>query len=286
MQYEWVVLAEEQGKTLQQFLAEHLVASDYSLRKIKGFIDAGYCRVQGRPERFYRTKVSIHSRIQLTIPEVARKKELELLFEDEEILIYNKPAGLSCDERLVSGRRAFLVHRLDKETTGCLIMAKSARVKERLIEQFREKAVQKVYLAICDRTMEQDSGVVENFLAEIGRIEGKVHWGERPTGLYAKTTWRSLARGQNCSLVELLPETGRTHQLRVHMSSIGHPILGDFQYGKNFSCSYTATRHLLHARSITFSHPITHEKIHVLAPLPDDMQKALRELFGALSCAF
>ena len=278
--YTWVVKAHEKGLTLQQFLHARLGNKEVSLRKVKSYIDAGFCKVRGKQERFYRTKVDVDTHVALHIPpRIETEKCFEVVFEDDDLFIINKPSGISCDERLIlhfakEGKEILLVHRLDKDTTGLLLSAKSQQVKEALVTQFREKAVYKEYVACVDKVMYQDSGVCEDYLALIALTAGQVRWGRSSQGVYAKTTWKCLLRGDRASFVLLIPETGRTHQLRVHMSQMGHPILGDRQYGTSFECSYIPKRHLLHAKSLSFLHPATGKRIDLSVEIPDDMKKA------------
>lgn len=293
MRCQWVVSAGEQNKTLLEFLHSSLQEKNFSLRKVKGFIDAGYCFVNGKPERFYRSKVTVKSKISLTIPETTvRKKNLDILLEDDTIIVFNKPAGISCDERLLAslakdGKTVYLAHRLDKETTGILLCAKTEKDCQALMEQFRQRTIHKRYLAIVDNRIEQDDGVIENNLGRIGTHEGHVKWGVvEQGGVPARTDWSCKKRTKCASLVELRPQTGRTHQLRVHMASINHPIIGDFYYSDRFNYSYAAVRQLLHAAFLSFVHPKTGRKIQVRAPLPEDMATAVRSIFGEDACDF
>lgn len=287
MRCEWTVSSGDQNKTLLQFLHGCLEDKNFSLKKVKGFIDAGYCFINGRPERFYRSKVMARSKVQLIIPETAsRKKTLEVLLEDDAIIVFNKPAGVSCDDRLLStlskdDKTIYLVHRLDKETTGVLLCAKTESYQKDLIEQFHQRTVHKRYLAIVDNCLEQEDGVIENNLGKVSSYEGHVKWGVVEKGGYpARTDWTCKKRIKNASLVELRPQTGRTHQLRVHMASMNHPIIGDFYYCNRFTYSYDAVRQLLHAAFLSFTHPKTKRKVQVRAPLPEDMRAAIHSIFG------
>jgi len=254
------------------------------MRKIKGWIDAGYCFVKGRQERFARTAVGANSKVLLRVP-VKEKREIAFLFEDEAILILDKPAGISCDARLEAElaklkKASFLVHRLDKETTGLLLCAKTQKVKDYFIEEFREQRVQKRYVAIVDGNLAEESGSIENYIGPTSRYEGHVKWGKvMQGGHFAHTLWRVLKKAKSANLVELFPKTGRTHQLRVHTSQMGHPILGDHTYAKSFRCSYHVPRVMLHAEGLAFSHPVTGKIMEFHAPLPNDFLACLKELF-------
>lgn len=258
------------------------------MRKIKGWIDAGFCFVNGKQERFSRSKVPAYATISLEIPK-QEKKELSFLFEDEAILVLNKPAGISCDERLVSQlakckKSALLVHRLDKETTGVLLCAKSNEIKDYFIEQFRNHLMQKHYVAIVDGVVQGECGTIENYLGPISRFEGHVKWGKvNKDGHFAETHWKVLKRAKKATMLELRPKTGRTHQLRVHTSQMGHPILGDFTYADTFRCPYKSARVLLHAERLAFTHPKTKRIVEYQAEIPADFAACLKELFSCVS---
>jgi RluA family pseudouridine synthase len=284
MRYEWVVSFRDDDKSLLAFLQGRLEDKGYSLRKIKGWIDAGFCSLRGRPERFSRTKVTSGAKVCLLIPQVV-KYELQILYEDDDLLLLNKPAKVTCDERLVlqlarMDKKIQLVHRLDKDTTGCLLCAKSEEVKDYFIEQFRAQHVHKRYQAICDGVIAEETGTIANYLGAIFRYDGHVKWGPvSKDGHLAVTDWQVLARSKNATRLTLYPKTGRTHQLRVHTSSMGHPILGDYTYSERFRCPYKPSRVLLHAERIAFCHPKTGEMLHKSAVLPDDFQQCVKELF-------
>ena len=274
MQYEWIAQSSE---TLLSFIQAKLQDKTLSLRKIKGWIDAGYCFVGGRQERFSRFQVAPGQKITLRVPEARAQKPVELLFEDEAILIISKPSGITCDARLE--KKALLVHRLDKETSGLLLLAKNAKVKEYFIKEFKKHAVQKQYVAICDGAVREPSGTIKNYLGPIERYQGHVKWGVvAKDGHFAHTEWKVLKKAKQATLLQLMPVTGKTHQLRIHTSGMHHPILGDNTYGKSFRCSYRAPRILLHAIHLSFTHPAGN-KMEISCPLPDDFEACLKELF-------
>ncbi len=285
MQYEWKVHQREHNLSLLSFVQLKLEDKNLSLRKIKGWIDAGFCFVGGRQERFSKSIVSSGQKVSLKVPEAVKKEEITYLFEDEAILIINKPAGITCDERLVDelkkkGKHVVLVHRLDKETSGVLLLAKSAKVKDYFIAEFKKHAVQKIYVAICDGTVKEDSGIIKNYLGPIERYQGHVKWGVvAKDGHFAETEWNVRKRGKDASLLQLMPITGRTHQLRIHTSGMSHPILGDHSYARGFRSKYRAARTLLHAAHLSFSHPLTGAKVEISCPLPEDFEACLKELF-------
>lgn len=203
-------------------------------------------------------------------------------FEDEDILVVNKPAGMPMYPCPGHDRDSLLnaysnycalrgeqfsfrpVYRLDKDTTGLVLLAKHSYAASLLAGNTR-----KTYLAVCEGIL-QGSGVIER---PIGMKEGsRIQRAVRPDGTYALTRWRSLIIGSGLSLVALRLKTGRTHQIRVHLSSIGHPLAGDDLYGGSLSLT---CRQALHCAEIRLVHPVTKQKIRVVQSLPDDMQKLI-----------
>ncbi len=283
MQYEWIVSTREAHVTLLQFLQGRLKDKALSMRKIKGWIDAGYCTIKGRPQR-YRALVISGLKVHLQVPEQA-SRDIQFIYEDDAIVVINKPPGITCDDRLVKdlakkNRQVELIHRLDKETTGILLCAKTSDVKKYFIEQFRSLLVEKTYVAVVDGIVGDSSGSIENYLGPIQRSEGHVKWGVvSRDGHLAATEWLLIKRAKNASLLSLMPKTGKTHQLRVHTSGMGHPILGDHTYGKTFRCPYKAPRVLLHAQKIAFVHPLTSKKVELACELPQDFESCIRDVF-------
>lgn len=282
---EWNVQPAETGLKLIEFIRRHLPSC--SAKKIKRAIESNSCMVNGRVERFASSCVGAGDKISFSlIDEAIEKKCLasqgEVLFEDEYFLIGNKPAGISAEDyRLDKPTGAlFPVHRLDKDTTGVFIFAKGRRELEFMIELFRQTNVEKIYLALVDGVFSKSSGRIENHLGVHHRYQGQVYWGSvpAPSGKAAKTEWSVEQQGAEAALLKCRPITGRTHQIRVHCAEIGHPILGDYQYGRIFQCSYRPKRQMLHALEVRFKHPFHNKLVVVKAPIPEDLQKAIREL--------
>lgn len=282
----WVVEAGESGMKLQAFLKTKVDAG-VSARQIKAAIDKGHCLINGKVERFASCFVGTGDQVVFNIPEttsvsprIALEDPKRVLFEDDYILVYNKPSGIASDDKkclesiqkATSNKQLILVHRLDRDTSGALIFAKSEEIAEAFFTLFKQRKVKKTYLALVDGVPSRPSGIIENYLGKLSVYHGQTLWGEvsQDKGLHARTAWQVKKSGKEASLVVCYPETGRTHQLRVHMSGMGHPILGDFQYGRSFRCSYRPERTLLHAVEIAFEHPKTRLPIVVYAPLPDD----------------
>lgn len=280
----WEVQKEDTGLKLIDFLKKNL--SDISLKKIKTSIDRSQCCINGQVVRFASTLVGYGDRVSFALSDVKPKPQREsdrILYEDKDFLIYNKPPGISSEdlEKLLQLK---LVHRLDLETTGAIILATSQKAKDAMVEEFKQKSVEKSYFALVDGIPVKDHGVIDNYLGKIKTWQGQSLWGsvDKAHGLHAVTEWKLLKKGNKCSLLECRPLTGRTHQIRSHLASFGHPILGEGQYASNFKCPYKAPRCLLHAEGLKFIHPFLKRDTIVKAPLPKDFQEALQILIGPL----
>lgn len=217
------------------------------------------------------------------------------VFEDDDILIINKQPGLIVHptkghpsgtvanalmhymEKTGQSFKIRFVNRLDMDTSGLLVIAKNAYCQNDYTRQMKENLVEKRYISIVKGIIESDSGVIE---LPIGRPDPEnVRRGVMENGAPSVTHYKVLERfpKRGYTLVELLLETGRTHQIRVHMSHIGHPVLGDWLYGGDNIL--LIERQALHAARLTFTHPITKKELQLEAPLPDDMKQALEKLY-------
>lgn len=209
---------------------------------------------------------------------------LPIVYEDAHLLILNKPAGMTAhasnflpDTPTVAGALAYrrgtafifhVVNRLDKGTTGLMAVAKSGYIHDRLRQMLHSEGFRREYRAVCVGCPEPPAGIID---APIGRDEtSAVRRTVRPDGQYAVSRYEVLSTRNGLSLVKLLPETGRTHQLRVHMAYIGHPLAGDWLYGTEVPA--LIPRPALHACALTLTHPVTGEVLHFTAPIPEDMQ--------------
>lgn len=278
----WHVKPLEDGKSLQAFVHEKLKGK-YSLKEVKRQIDAKKCHVNGRLERFGSKKVEEGDKVSFDISSLGQTRQPllfkpeDILYEDEEILVYNKPAGIICDEdsinkHLASKAPLFLAHRLDKETTGALLLIKKEERVDFFHKAFKEGRVNKTYLAWVDGVPSSSKGKIENFLGKKGFYQGQTTYGacSKSEGRLAVTEWKLLKKGTYDSLLECHPLTGRTHQIRAHLAGMGHPILGDRQYSQHFESRRHASRVLLHAATLRFPHPGPSKEITVEAPLPSD----------------
>lgn len=240
--------------------------------------------------------------------------DFEILFEDNELLVLNKPAGIVVNKSdsakeitvqewmekrlldqgmVVNGgseiekefiSRGGVVHRLDKDTSGVLLLAKNPNSFEKLKNQFKERTVSKKYLTLVHGEMKPSEGEVD---APIERSPfNRMHFGVFPGGREAQTVYRKIAGYQlilgketeQFSLLEVEPKTGRTHQIRVHMKYVNHPVVADPIYGgrKNLQADLEfCPRLFLHATNLTFAHPVTSEKMVMVAPLPEELEKVL-----------
>ena len=238
--------------------------------------------------------------------------DLEILFEDEDLVAISKPAGMvvhpgagNFSGTLVNGliyhfnklselygsQRPGIVHRLDKDTSGVLLIAKNDSVHMKLAKQFADRMVTKVYLALVWGTPSETKGVITGSLERHPNDRKKFTVSKE--GRQAETHFRVLESLEDFSLIELRPKTGRTHQLRVHMQHIGYPIFADDIYGgglshsrglspqirKNYSALHKLMpRQALHALSISFVHPGTGQEMEITAPLPGDFRNVLAQL--------
>jgi len=276
---------------------------------LKRLIEQGYVRVNGR------TVKPTHSprageQIEIHWPEArlaeAQPEEipLDILFEDKSLLVLNKPAGLvvhpaagneehtlvnallhHCQGSLsgIGGvARPGIVHRLDKETSGCLVVAKNDATHLALSKQFAAREVGKIYNAIVCGKLACDSGEIRAAIARHPTHRKRMTVRDDDSGRAAHTTYRVLEQLNAATFVEAQLHTGRTHQIRVHFQFLGHPLVGDEIYGARQNkrltelTGYEALRVLLHAHELSFIHPRTQKEMSFEAPLPEDFRAALK----------
>ena len=275
----WVVSAPEK---LNRFLQGQL--DGHSGKAIRRLLDANLCRINGNAERFGSRNLKAGDRVELapSFKSILRSKpiQFETLFENDSLRIVNKPKGFICSKEnalKAFGPNCFLAHRLDKDTTGLLILAKGAKAREELLGLFKERKIKKSYLALVDGCVLEKEGRRESLLIKKGSYDGQTIWGSSLyQGLTAITTFKRLLVGKEASLLLCEPFTGRTHQIRVHMAEMGHPILVDPQYARSYRSKLFSSRPLLHAYRLEFSF---HGKtIEITAPIPTDMREAFSNL--------
>ncbi len=264
----WVV---ERPQKLVSFLQSNL--GQYSGKFIRKLLEANLCRINGRIERFGSKMLFGGELVQFEKNwdrAKPKREEIRIVYENPSFCIINKDAGIECSSKNFD---LHLVHRLDRQTSGLLILAKTPAVKEKFTQLFRERKIKKKYLALVDGYPSQE-GIEKSRLVKKGAFHGQTIWGSHPNrGWEAETQWKLLASGKNASLLQCEPITGRTHQIRVHMAEMGHPILIDAQYAKRYRSSLVSRRPLLHAFQLQFEYE--GNQIDVKTPLSEDFARAL-----------
>lgn len=293
--------ADQAGERLDAFLARSL--PDLTRSAAQRLLEEGAVTLGGKPAK-KNTKTAPGDVVEVTLPDpqpvevVPQNIPLDIVYEDADVIVVNKPVGLvvhpapghpdgtlvnallyHCGESLsgINGElRPGIVHRIDRDTSGLIIAAKNDRAHLALSAQLQDHTLARVYEAVVVGNLREDSGTVN---APIGRhpVDRKKMAIEPRNGRPAVTHWRVLARYPGYTHVECRLETGRTHQIRVHMASIGHPLLGDTVYGSKKPWPGLAGQ-CLHARKLRFLHPATGEPVEVECPLPDWFEKVLKQL--------
>ena len=270
-----------------------------SRSRAAALMENGCCTVDGAVCRKAGTKVPTGAEIVLSVPEpreAAPKAEnipLEILYEDHDLAVVIKPRGMVVhpaaghwEGTLVNALlgqlnslggiggelRPGIVHRLDKDTSGLLLVAKNDETQEALSRMLKERLVEKHYRALVEGTMKEKRGRIDAPIDRSRRDRKKMT--VDPDGREAVTEWTVLAEGRGCSLLDVHILTGRTHQIRVHMRSINHPVCGDPLYG--FERGVRVPCLMLHAYSLRLLHPRSGEELLFRAPLPEDFQQGLR----------
>jgi len=204
---------------------------------------------------------------------------METIYEDSDILVVNKPSGLVVDRETMETPGHLVVHRLDKETSGLLVMAKTSEALKGLQEQFKKREVKKRYLALAHGFLTHPSGVIRRPIGRNPKGTGKFAIVEGGRG--AVTKYRVVEMHRNASLLDIEPLTGRTHQIRVHLKSIGHPVVGDKLYAsrkQQREDGKLIKRQFLHAYRLGFEHPRTGEWLVFEVGLADDLREVLKIL--------
>lgn len=295
---EYVVTQAQAGERLDAYLAR---ASGLSRARVQRLIQGGQVRVDGHPQK-PRHRMSPGERVQLHVPPATpldltpEPIPLDILREDDDLIVLNKPPGMvvhpgpgrstgtlvqallaHCGTLPGIGgmERPGIVHRLDRDTSGVLVVAKTESAHQSLSRQFKARVVKKRYLALVRGEVRQDSGRIE---AAIGRREDdrKRMGVQSRGGREARTVFHVLRRLPGMTVLALDLETGRTHQIRVHLAHIGHPVIGDQVYGGRRERRRAATdgpradRQMLHAWRLAFHHPTTGAWVEFSAPIPED----------------
>ncbi|TXI35961.1 MAG: RluA family pseudouridine synthase [Nitrosomonas sp.] len=261
----WIVQGFETGQRLGAFLKTKMGAG-YTAREIKRWVESNLCEVNGTIERFASSSLKAGDRVVLRQSSLATSALPVELYSDNDLAAYDKPAGVT-SEALAKQLSLHLVHRLDKDTSGVIIFAKNSKAKKAMEELFRRREVAKAYLAVVVGVPKQREGLITGYLGKIHSYQGQTVYGSvaEGKGLYAETAWRLVKNCGDTAIIACYPKTGRTHQIRIHMMEIGHPILGDYQYARTQKSSHRPQHHLLHAWKIAFVHPITGNKVQIKA---------------------
>ena len=293
--------ADREGERLDAFLARSV--PDLTRSAAQKLLEDGAVTLSGRPgKKNDRTVVGIEVSVTLPDPEpldvLPQNIPLDVVYEDDDVIVVNKPVGMVVhpapghpDGTLVNALlyhcgsslsgingvlRPGIVHRIDRDTSGLIIAAKNDRAHLALAAQLQDHTLARVYEAVAVGSLKEDSGTVD---APIGRhpVDRKKMAVDRKNGRPAVTHWSVLARYPGYTRVECRLETGRTHQIRVHMASIGHPLLGDVVYGSKKPFPGLAGQ-CLHAKRLRFLHPSTGEPVEVECPLPQWFTDVLKKI--------
>jgi len=311
--FSYSVASEDVDQRIDTFLAFQV--KDLTRTRVQELIKNGFVKVNDRsPKTSYRLKIGDH--VSLIIPPATpchlepEQIEFQLIYEDSSLIVLNKPPGLvihpapghqrgtlvhgllkySGDLSGVGGvLRPGIVHRLDKDTSGIMVVAKGDRVHQSLAKQFKAGTVKKKYMALVHGIIHGERGEIDLPIARHPKRRKEMSV-PQSGGKRALTLWKKIEELKNCfSLLSVTPKTGRTHQIRVHLSHFGHPIVGDSVYGykkrwwkNNFQWAMDILplikRQMLHAESLGFIHPQSENYCEFKAPMPDDMAHIIRIL--------
>ena len=310
----FTIAAEDNGRRLDAFLSSKI--EKWSRSRLQRLIDDGDVLVNQNPAKSsYKVRENDEIEVELTeLPVEGFEPEnipLEIVYEDESLAVINKPSGMvvhpgagvtagtlanavafhfySRKDELrntnyeVRNNRVGIVHRLDKDTSGLIVIAKNEEIHERLSEQFRKREVYKSYIALVHGEMEAGAGTIE---APIAREKhNRTKMGVRAHGRYALSLWKVKKTFEKFTLVAVEIKTGRTHQIRVHLASINHPVVGDETYNAGRDKTVRdldvrraiegLDRFFLHAEKLAFKHPATEEWLSFAAPLPAELESFL-----------
>ncbi len=299
---EYFTVENEEGERIDRYLTEAF--EDKSRSYIQKLIKDGLVRVNNKPVKA-NYRLILGDRVDVFIPDIkqpdiiAENLNLDILYEDKDVIIVNKPKQMvvhpapghysgtlvnglmyHCGNELsgINGlMRPGIVHRIDMDTTGSLIICKNDIAHQCLSEQLKDHSINRIYIAIVHGNIKENEGTIN---APIGRhpTERKKMSTHAKNARSAITHYKVLERFGDYTFIQCKLETGRTHQIRVHMSSIGHPLLGDLVYGPKKSPFPKLTGQTLHAQTLGFIHPKTKEYIEINAPIPEYFQQLLNKL--------
>ncbi|MGI6586659.1 MAG: RluA family pseudouridine synthase [Gracilibacteraceae bacterium] len=299
---EYIVSQEEVGERLDCFLAGKV--EGYSRTYIQKLIEEGHCKVNGKNAK---PKLKLHEgdKVEAVIPDpvplevVPEKIDLDIIYEDNDIIVINKPQGMvvhpahgnysgtvvnalmeHCslsDYNSLTGingiMRPGIVHRIDKHTSGLIVVAKNNEAHLSLSEQLKEHSITRKYIALLEGRLNSDNGKIETLIGRNPKNRKQMAVVVE-NGKKAVTYFRVIERFENHTLIEAELETGRTHQIRVHAAYLGHPLVGDTVYGYKKQ-RFETMGQLLHARLLGFIHPTKKEYVEFEAPIPEYFEKVL-----------
>jgi 23S rRNA pseudouridine1911/1915/1917 synthase len=289
--------AEIPAARLDRFVAES--CPELSRTHAQELINQGHIKVNGQPARASH-RLNPGDRVSVSIPRTTpiqilpEALPLDIVYEDEDLMVVDKPAGITAhpspghpshtllnailahfpdlpegSERLRPG----IVHRLDKDTSGLMLVAKKRQSLAHLSDQFKSRSVTKVYLVLVKGRLSPEKGTI---LAPIGRdTRHRQRMAVATRGREARTDYRVVKYVDGYSFLEVMPETGRTHQIRVHFSAIGYPVVGDATYGVR---SAKLARQFVHAHRLGFKLPGSGKQVEFTSPLPPDLEQALEDM--------
>ena len=294
-----IIVENNEQKRIDAYISEN---TDYSRTAVQRLIEEKKITVNEKNEKAsykvqYGDKIEIEEEPAKEIELKAQDIPLEILYEDDDIIVVNKPKGMVvhpangnpdgtlvnaimaiCKESLsgIGGEiRPGIVHRLDKNTSGAIIIAKNDKAHINLSEQLKNHEIKKTYIALVRGVVKENNASIKMPIGRSKKDRKKMDVDRN--GKEAVTHFKVLKRFKDCTLLEINIETGRTHQIRVHLSYIGYPIIGDDVYsnGKN---RWNIEGQCLHAKELEFKHPITGKQMHIEAELPEYFKKILEEL--------
>ncbi len=305
----FVVAAEDAGLRLDRFLVSQM--PELSRARIQSLMDEGRVQVDGASRRAaHRVALGEHVTVEIPPPPPAGVEaesiSLDVLYEDADVAVINKPAGMivhpgagvnagtlvaallhrfgSVGLSIIGGPlRPGIVHRLDKETSGAIVVARTDEAHRKLVEDFQERRVQKTYVALLHGKIKGEAGTIDLPVSRDLRRRARMT-ARRLEGRAARTDWRARLRVGAFSFVEADIHTGRTHQIRVHFSALGCPVVGDTLYGaprqERVDSELLAPlgRNFLHAARVAFDHPRTAKRVEIRAPLPSELRDYLATL--------
>ena len=294
---EYIVKKEDKLNRLDKFISE--IEPDLSRSSVKKLIEDGKILVNEKPVKVS-YKVKIDDLIEITEVDlndweiVPKKMDIDIVYEDQDVLVVNKPSGLVVhpapghyDDTLVNGlmyhinnlsdingeTRPGIVHRIDKDTSGLLMIAKTNRVHTILAEELKNKATKREYIALVEGVIKNKSGKIN---APIGRDRhNRLKMAVIGSGKQAVTNFEVIDTFEDKTLIKCVLETGRTHQIRVHLAYINHPVVGDYIYGIAKSNEFGQ---FLHAKTLGFTHPRTREFMEFSSDLPIEFKREIENL--------